>query len=389
MKDMKYKVCIIGGGAAGLTAAASFCKSDLDKFDYTDKICLLEKSSSVGRKILATGGGRCNLTNMRCENKEETIEFFRSLGLETWCDNEGRYYPYSGKASDVLKTLENAIDDRVEISCGMEVKSVRPLFDNAKAEKNGFEILAIEKGKKERLIRAQNVVFALGGKAAPQFGTTGDGYAMARKLGHRVSKVFPILTGICCEREGVDFRKLKGIRARGQVRLYKKGVPVKIDLSSETDQRYGEIQFTEDGLSGICIFDLTRYITVDAGETVREAMSNYSLSVDFAPDFSRQELEGRKNSFGILTEKLAEFVPVDQLKDWQLQVTGVKGWKEAQATSGGVLLEDIDLSTMESKLVKGLYFAGEVLDIQGPCGGFNLQNAWETGLKAATSIMKG
>ena len=366
---MKYDVCIIGGGAAGLAAAASFNKEL--------KVCILDKNEKLGRKILATGGGRCNLTNEQAEGHEETIEFFNGLGLQVWKDEEGRFYPYSGKASDVVSILTEALGDNVSVKTGFEVKIISRLKSDVPDQGN-FMIMGSE------MIFADYVVMAMGGKAAPQYGTTGDGYGILKSMGHTITKVYPILTGV--EMSGADFASLKGIRARGEVTLLRDGRPLVGDT--------GEIQFTEEGLSGICVFNLTPYIQVEDGQSPKEAMEHYQISVDLAPDFSDEEFQalaekakerGKASGFGLVTEKLAREAG-DNIKDWRLQVRGVKGWRDAQATFGGVVLDEIDMETMESNIVPGLYLVGEIINRQGPCGGYNLQNAWETGVKAAKAI---
>lgn len=360
----EYDVCIIGGGAAGLAAAASF--------DKQIKACILEKNEIPGRKIMATGGGRCNITNAACKDKDLTLDFFESLGMLCFRDDENRYYPYSNHASDVVKILLDAI--------GSDDTGDTRIITSAAAEKivSGSDAFSISvkdtKTCSLYTIKAANVLIASGGKAAPQFGTTGDGYALARDLGHSISRVFPILTGVECG----DFRDIKGVRARGRAGLYRGG-----ELLHEES---GEIQFTADGLSGICIFNLTPYIKAADGETFAEALKQFEIRLDLAPDIPADRISRRKSSFGILTEKLAERVGPDMIKDWRLPVLAVKGWKNAQCTAGGVATDEIDMDTMESRLVKGLYFAGEVIDRQGPCGGFNLQNAWETGIRAAEAL---
>lgn len=223
-------------------------------------------------------------------------------------------------------------------------------------------------------IKARNIVLATGGKAAPAMGTTGDGYSLASKLGHTVEKVYPILTGIECG----SFKDIKGVRAKGTVSLYKDNK----FITSET----GEIQFTEDGISGICVFNLTLDIKSEKGENFIEALKRYHVMLDLAPDFTTEQIQQRKSSFGILSQKLSSHVTLENIKGWKLPVKGVKGWKSAQCTGGGVKLEEINMDTMESKIVSGLYITGEVMDYQGPCGGFNLQNAWETGIKAAEAL---
>lgn len=378
-----YDLAIIGGGAAGLAAAASFIK---ETGTAGAKVCILEKNDAPGRKINATGGGRCNLTNEACPEKELTLGFFRELGVETWHDSEGRYYPYSNKASDVTKALTDAVAGRVELKCGFTVRVVSRIKPDD-GSKGCFMITGMQKTNME-MIFADRVLMAMGGKAGPQFGTTGDGYTIARTLGHTVTTVFPILTGIGCRADGVDFASLKGVRAKGTVILHKDGKPIVRDT--------GEIQFTEDGISGICVFNLTPHIKADKYEKFQDALKRFTITVDLAPDFTEEQLAERQSAFGILTEKLASALAdagvwsaetdAAGIKHWQLEITGVKGWRDAQATFGGVALDEIDMGTMESRRVPGLYFAGEIIDAQGPCGGFNLQNAWETGIKAARAI---
>ena len=384
----KYDLVIIGGGAAGLAAAASFIREANQDEQNGEKtsVCILEKNDTPGRKINATGGGRCNLTNEACPGKDITLDFFRSIGIETWHDSEGRYYPYTNKASDVTKALADAAG-AADIRCGFTVKvisRIKPDDGDGYFMITGMDSSDSSEASAMDMIFANRVLIAMGGKAGPQYGTSGDGYTIARTLGHTVTRVFPILTGIECRAEGVEFASLKGVRAKGTVILNKDGEPIVRDT--------GEIQFTEDGISGICVFNLTPHIKADKRENFAEALKRYSVTVDLAPDFTEEQLKARDSAFGILTEKLAAVFAgkeVAGIKNWELEITGIKGWRDAQATFGGVALDEIDMDTMESRIVPGLYFAGEIIDAQGPCGGFNLQNAWETGIKAAKSIAKG
>ncbi len=386
---MKYDLVIVGGGAAGLAAAASFIReaNQDGQHDGAVSICILEKNDAPGRKINATGGGRCNLTNEACPGKGNTLDFFRSIGIETWRDSEGRYYPYTNRASDVTKALVDAAAE-ADVRCGFTVK----VISRIKPDDGGdgyFMITGMDSSDSSEapamdMIFADRVLIAMGGKAGPQYGTTGDGYTIARTLGHTVTRVFPILTGIECRSKGVSFASLKGVRAKGTVILNKDGEPIVRDT--------GEIQFTEDGISGICVFNLTPHIKAEKRENFAEALKRYTVTVDLAPDFTEEQLAGRDSAFGVLTEKLSAVFAgkeVAEIKNWELEITGIKGWRDAQATFGGVALDEIDMDTMESRLVPGLYFAGEIIDAQGPCGGFNLQNAWETGIKAAKAIAKG
>lgn len=350
-----FDVCIIGAGASGLAAASSL--------ENGISVCILEKNGIPGRKLAATGGGRCNITNTACNKVKLTLDFFNGLGLELYHDDEGRYYPYSNRASDVVTVLMRAVKQRnTSMLFNFDVSSV--LYRNG--------IFEVSNGSKT--VRSVKLIIASGGKAAPAMGTTGDGYKFARKLGHETSRLYPVLTGIECG----DFSELKGIRAHGTVRLYKDGMLVKAET--------GEIQFTEDGISGICVFNLSLHIRAEEGEKFEASLGRYSLFLDLAPDFTEEYISSRKESFGILCERLAEKVDIKNIKSWELPVVGVKGWKYAQCTGGGILKRDINMATMESMIVPGLYFTGEIVDGCEPCGGFNLQNAWETGIKAAKAI---
>ena len=399
MRRSKYDICIIGAGAAGLAAAARLNTSPTDE---SGSFCILEKNDMPGRKVLATGGGRCNITNSACPGAADTLGFFSALGLECREDEEGRFFPCTGRASDVVAVLEEAAfakpagDQAPELLTGFNVGTIHVTDD-------GFEIIGLWTGEEDAeatTIHARKVLLACGGKAGPQYGTIGDGFRMATALGHSVTRVYPILTGVECLTgpgpmghpvDNLDFEKLKGIRTAAVASLLKDGEPV-CDDAGKPLREAGEVQFTEHGLSGICIFNLTPYMKTEDGEDVKEGIARYSISLDLAPDFTAEQLKGRNSTFGIITKDLADAVDAvaeeagcgpEILKDFRLQVTGIRGWKEAQCTAGGVDLSEINLETMESRIVPGLYMAGEILDIQGPCGGYNLQNAWETGIRAA------
>ena len=236
-----YDVCIIGGGAAGLAAAASL-RDDLN-------VCILEKNASPGRKIMVSGGGRCNITNAAASGAEDTVRFFRELGIELYHDSEGRYYPYSNRAADVVEALLASISKKnTKVYTEFSARSVV-------SERGKFSV-----SDGSRTVRAERLLIAAGGKSYPQLGTTGDGFVLARKLGHKVNRVYPVLTPVICE----DMPDFAGIRAKGDVTLRKDGVVC--------DRSSGEIQFTRDGVSGICIFDLTASMKAEEGEDPSEAM---------------------------------------------------------------------------------------------------------------------
>lgn len=380
-------ITVIGGGPSGMAAAISAARPG------TETVRLTEKNGILGRKLLATGNGRCNLTNINCRGAEETLRFFGELGLFTREEAEGRIYPYSEQAAAVQEALISEMEHRkVEVLCGMEVKAV---------ERQGgrFEIIS----DRDRFF-SDAVILATGGKAGPQYGSTGDGYRFARAFGHKVVSVRPSLVQMV---SGEPFFKvLKGVRAKGQAEL------LRGDRAGEqvVDRETGELQFTEDGLSGICIFNLSRkYVRGDiiridffpeySLEALNKILADRARSLedrDLTEFFAgmlhkklipvildRFSLEGSRKAATLTREEIEKAAQL--LKGWRISVTGTKGWKEAQVTAGGVDLGEIDPDTMESRLIPNLYFAGELLNVDEKCGGFNLQWAWSSGRIAGRS----
>lgn len=373
-------VTVIGGGPAGMTAAILAARQG------AKTVRLVEKNSILGRKLLATGNGRCNLTNLNCSDAEETLLFFFGLGLITRSEGEGRVYPYTEQASAVQDALIGELNGlNVEILCGQEVRSIE-------SRDSGYWIDTNQGG-----LYSDAVILATGGKAGPQYGSTGDGYRFAKAFGHHVARVMPSLVQMVSDQ--TFFKALKGVRTKGSAELLRGNEVI--------DREAGEIQFTEDGLSGICIFNLSR-----------EYVSGDRIRIDLFPEYSAEVLEKllteRISSLksrdllqffnGMLHKKLIPVIVellslkakrnvseltrediaavVDLLKGWEIPVTGTKGWKEAQVTAGGIELSEIDMNTMESKLEPNLYFAGEILNVDGKCGGYNLQWAWTSGMAA-------
>ena len=403
---MKH-ILILGGGASGLAAALSAAQTDPGA-----EVTILEGLDRVGKKILATGNGRCNLTNsdltpehyhssqpellaqlLREMPTSRTLEFFRALGLYCAEEEMGRIYPNARQASSVLDVLLNGLNRRkVQVCTGVKIKTAEHL-------ERGFRLTA-EDG---RTFFGDSLILAAGGRAAPKQGTDGTGFALARQLGHSYAAPYPCLVPLKCA-ESV-LKGLKGVRAHGAVTLLRNSVVL--------GQEPGEIQFTDYGLSGIPIFQLSCLLG-------RET-TGAELWVDLLPDWSEEELlsELRRQAKldraatlecflpGLVHKKLiyalmkqAGLSPLSRrvssmkepelrtlaklLKCWRFHVTGTQGWEQAQVTGGGVPLGEIN-ADFSSAICPGLYLAGEVLDVVGDCGGYNLHWAWCSGMTAGVA----
>lgn len=396
------KVIIIGAGASGLMAAgyASMYGADVLAF---------EKMSRVGRKLMITGKGRCNLANacdintfmqnVPVNNKflysainnfppYDIIEFFEDNGLKTKIERGNRVFPVSDKALDVVDTMKNFAESYGASIIYKEVEDV--LLENGK-------IKAVKAGGK--VYNCDSVIIATGGKSYPRTGTTGDGYKFARKLGHTIVKPKPSL--IPLESPDNDCKLLQGLSL--------KNVSLKIKTASGKTvyEDFGEMLFTHFGISGPMVFS--------ASCNMRDYSLGYSAHIDFKPALSNEQLDLRiqrdlkeninkqaANSlnkllpkklipvilkrWGIDAEKKCNSVTkeerkklLDILKDFKVEISGPRPISEAIITSGGVKVSEINPKTMESKLVKNLYFSGEVIDVDAYTGGFNLIIAWATG----------
>lgn len=381
---MRTDVLIIGAGASGMAAGITAAASG-------KSVLIIEKNDAPGKKIYATGNGRCNIMNSACDEADTVRDFFRRIGLEMKEEDGGRMYPMSDQASDVVFVLERALGEAgVRVMCGAAAGRIE-------MAEGGFLVTA---GTEK--IEAEKVIIATGGKAGPMYGTTGDGYGLARSLGHSVGRLAPALTGIETEE---SVKELKGTRARARVRLLKKRT------GEVCAEEAGIVQFTDYGLSGICVFDLSRYILLDNNTD----FDDYEISVDLLPDMEEEDairlLEWRRDNVRgmkaadmlrtLAPKALAEYISgqaersdaqdaaflAGLMKDLRFTVSGMRGWKMAQVTRGGISREEIDEETMESKIAPGLYFAGEITDYDGPCGGFNLHHAWITGMRAGEAAV--
>ena len=393
---------IIGGGAAGMAAALAAAENkDI-------QVILMERQARVGRKLSATGNGRCNLTNLHAGDRgyhgeeaafsqyalnqfgpEMTLEWFRQLGLLTVAEESGRVYPYSDQANSVVDVLRFALEKpNIQQKLGFEVEKVKRMA-------TGFRVES-----KEEAVECDRLIIACGGLAGTKLGGTMSGYKLLRSLGHKCTKLRPTLVQLKSSWGGVS--SLKGVRANCHAAIYHNGQPF-----SESE---GELQFTEYGLSGPVIFEISRDVCQEKGSWV--------CRLDFLPLLStgelKEELLRRKETnlpasellTGILHNRLGRVLcqsagvssqrQITDLTDYELNevvrtvkafdapLTEPMGMDSAQVTAGGILTKDFNETTMESRIVPGLYACGEVLDIDGDCGGYNLQWAWSSGRLAGS-----
>ncbi len=402
----KYDVAVVGGCAAGITAAIN-AKRKNPKLN----IVIIEKLPRIGKKILATGNGRCNLTNLNavCADynnpdfisvifekypPEKITDFFESTGLLTYADSEGRVYPRSNMAASVLDSLRFELEGLgAEIICDTPVAQI-------KKQNGGFEI----NGE----IFCKKLIIATGGKASPSQGSDGSGYALAKQLGHSVTKLYPSLVPLTVKE---NVKPLKGVRARNVSLTLFNGRAVK--------ETKGELLFTDNGISGIAAMELA----AAAEKSLLSAKVKTFTDIDFLPDMSRETLM----SYLLNIKKIKGYCELDMLfagvlpkaigveickalslyksgkkisylshaelaslsekaKSYRLEISGTKGFANAQVTSGGIPVSEINPETMESRLCKDLYFAGEIVDVDAGCGGFNLQWAFASGLLAGENI---
>lgn len=404
--ETKRRILIAGGGAAGMIAAISARRLGAD-------VTIIEKNARVGKKILTTGNGRCNFTNINADISyyhgnnpgfahgalsnftiEDTIRFFGDLGIEHKVEELGKVFPMSDQASSILDVLLYEMNRiGVRIICDACIKEITK-------EKGEFAI-KLENGS---TYRGDRVILAAGGKAMPSTGSDGSGYELAAMLGHHVTDVFPALVQLMLE--GSFFKQIDGVKIVGTAEILHNGKSVVKDR--------GDILFANYGVSGPPILQISR----KAGEFLLEGKEAF-LRIVMMDQMTRDELgnilerrfrsdPGKPADFslvGFVNKRLIPAVlaeagikdakrpvaglsPKDQeaivnvLTDWRFRIRGTKSWPSAQVTAGGVDTDEIDQDTMESLLVEGLYFAGEIVDIDGQCGGFNLQWAWSSGYVA-------
>jgi len=372
-----YDAAIIGGGAAGMAAAVTY-----QRRKSHGSLLLIEANDICGKKLFATGNGRCNISNLSADDYYIVKKFFGSVGVLFRVEEGGRVYPMSGQAASVQSALLNAMErENAEILYGARVTKVE------QKQETGFKLYFEDRGP----IEANHILIATGGKAGPQFGCFGDGYTFARDLGHSVESIRPALVSLVyTEDEKERLSGLAGVRIKAQAELLIDGR--RVDASA------GELQFTDYGLSGIMVFDISSMMP----KSIIEGKPRTEISIDLAPGEEEDALEDlmiENDGFwleGVVGKKLSELLvrecgenPSDiasLAKNFTVAVSGTKGWKEAQVTLGGVRISEINDDTGESLHCKGLFFAGEALEPSFICGGYNLNFAWATGIRAGSNL---
>lgn len=421
MPEQTYHVIVIGAGAAGLLAAGRAAENGA-------KVLLVEKMKQEGRKLLITGKGRCNITNQDNQAEfikhiypngrflkhvfskffsKEIIQLLNDQGVETNVERGGRYFPVSNNAADVLKALLQWVksNDNVEILCGCKLAD----FIVEEKQVKGVEVEFFSNGKKAKFF-ANKVVVCMGGNSYPATGSSGEGYELIKALGHKIEPIRPALVPI--ETEGDIAEKLQGLSLKNvKAMVWVNGKKMKED--------FGEMLFTHFGLSGPIILTLSRTIVDEL-----RANNTIEVSVDLKPALDDHKLDnrlireldanGKKRIDNICKQllptkmipvilELAAIDPSKQghqinakerkklrvlLKELRFKVIGHRSFKEAIITAGGVNTSEVYPKTMESKIIKNLYFAGEILDLDADTGGYNLQIAFSTGWMAGDACVE-
>ena len=410
------RVAVIGGGASGCMAAITAAQAGAD-------VHIFEKNEKPGKKLYATGNGRCNLTNLHMDDScyhtrtadkngsslihsaieryspADQIRFFADLGVPVY-DRDGYVYPRTNQAQTVVRALEKRIAALgIRVHTGCPVRKIRRSQQGTKADDAVFYVDC-----NDREARAfDTVILCTGGMAGPQYGTTGDGYRLAASFSHRIRTPLPALTALECK--GQFLKRAAGVRCRAAVTLYTGNDKKQIREGREE----GEVQMTDYGISGIPVMQIS-----GTAARLLESKQRVFVQIDFLPEFSdsafSDEIERRMREdrsqmlgdlfLGLVHKKILDLLLAEKglqaemkarriddagirqilqsMREYTLEVIQVKSFKQAQVTSGGILLEDTD-ADFQSRLQPGLFFAGEVLDVDGRCGGYNLQWAFTTG----------
>ena len=404
-------IVIIGGGASGLVAAIFAAKSG-------KKVCIIEKNNVCGKKILATGNGRCNYWNeeqsilhyrsnnidlvkeiLSNKNKEMILEFFEEIGILPKIKN-GYYYPFSNQAITMQKALVLEVEKlNIDIKTNMIIKDIKNIGDK-------FIILTED----ETNIKADRIILATGSKAAPKTGSDGIGYKISKNFNHSIINPLPALVQLKANESFL--KQWEGVRADVAITL--------IENNKKLAEEKGEIQLTNYGVSGICIFNLSGRVARGLADGKKEKIEiNFLEGLDIKSEdefvrwFALRNQKIKNRTIGELLEGVLNYKLVNVLlkraklndKDkwneidekskiklaknvikFDLDIIGTNSFDKAQVCSGGIPLNEIDIKTMESKKQKGLYIVGELLDVDGDCGGYNLEWAWITGMIAGINV---
>ncbi len=412
MREQYFDIAIIGGGPAGMMAAGQAAKLGA-------KVILIEKNESLGKKLLITGGGRCNILQAEFKDRifadklgkkgkfllsalsvfgpKETIEFFEKIGLKTKIERGQRVFPVSDKSYDVLNILLKYLNkNKVEILLSQRVNGF---------EMNGQKIKSIR--LKDQEIIAHSYILATGGKSYPRTGSDGKSYQWAQKIGHNIIDPKPALTPVKTKENWPS--DLQGLSL--------KNVSVSVfQNNKKQDSRFGEMLFTHFGISGPIVIDLSKRIgeLLNTGEVILKIDLKPALSIETLDKRLQRDFKSNKDFknylpslmpkrmgdlilrlTGIDKDKKLNVITKDErkkiietLKGLILKVRGLAGFNSAIITSGGIDLKEIDSKTMKSKIIENLYFTGEIIDLDGPTGGFNLQICWTTGYIAGIEASK-
>lgn len=404
--NKQWDLIVIGAGASGMMAAITAARAN-------KRVCIIEKLDKAGKKILATGNGKCNFTNavMHADcfhgekafikqileqfSVEDCLAFFRSIGIYPKNKN-GYYYPNSEQASSVTTALLYELE-----RLGVKI-SYETIINEITSEKDQVSVWT-NKG----LFSGKRVVIATGLLAAPKLGSDGSLFDIIKGLGHRFAPILPSLCGFYCK--GLKFKQISGVRAQGTVAAYIDGIKCAEDT--------GEVQFTDYGLSGIPVFQISSFLSKGL-----YAKKRVEIKLNLLPEFEKEQLleeikhrcsirttmpaSGLLN--GLINQKLADMIlnktGIDKdlcisslskdeiskivmvLQELKVTVTNYRDFEFAQVCTGGIPVSDICTETLESRFVPNVYFTGEILDVDGICGGYNLHFAWATGSIAGKGI---